>query len=544
MTLSLVKSPAAVSLVGNDIPFKINTDNQFSAEGTKAYLGLIWSAGDAAADGFTLNYGVKNPVEVAFVCAASPDDSGTQYPAYVSGTTDAYMESLVPYLNANYYLRTNFFVEWNGSALVVVIRARNNGAEYSLTFTAGTSNATEDSNNAGTDDTARVFYGIICRSYLKGSGVEDDIFLGEDRLYPDILGVAYFKIQEYLKSQLTFDFEWPEPTDTFLFLKGNAIKPFFVEYAETYDGVNKKVISTRDSATLAILGGISRNAQAELNENETTWWEQFLYKLDWMTNQPREITVGKTQPVKLSVLVWKAGVTSLKLKVNVYYTDGTSGSLTDATIAASQYNIFECILSYQKLGLGALAKEVSYYKAWVTDQDDNRLTVDRYFYVDPAYRDNERMFIFQNSIGRPETVRFTGVTETEVEHDRNDFSLIAPEAFTWRDHETNNFDNTEVEKIKFNSGYLNDLAKYPKQFADYLREFYLSPAIWEVVNNRLYPIRITGKKQFINNTDETLSYIEFEAERGYQDKYYTRDENIHPSQGWETKFENEEYLNP
>ena len=542
MALSLIKSPAAVNLAGNDIAFKINTDNQYSAEGVKAVIRLNWTSGDAAGDKFSLTWG-ENTVE--FTAAASPDGSGTQYPSYVSGSVDLWEASVMLALQANYLLSRDFDISTPGLDGYIVLTAYEKGPDYTVVLDSDTSNVVEIYNKEGESTVVRDFYGIICKVIEHTAfSFDPDNLLGEDRLTPDTDGNVTFKIQEYLKSLLTFDFEWPEPLDTFLFIKADAIKRFYIQYAETYDGIPKKLTRTFGTATYIMLGGVSQNAQAELNENETTWWDQFLYKKDWLTYQPREITVNKMQPVKLSLIVWKSGVTSVKLRVKVYFTDGTSSNLAAKTISASQYNIIECILSYQRLGLALLGKEVNYYEAWAIDQDDNRLTLSRYFYPDQFYRPNERVFIFQNSLGCPEVVRFTGVTETEVEHDRSEYSLISPDGFTWRTHQVNNFDTVETEKIKFNSGYLNDLAKYPRQFADYLREFYLSPAIWELVNNRLYPVRITGKKQFVNNTDETLSYIEFEAERGYIDKYYTRDENIHPSQGFESKFESEKFLNP
>lgn len=538
MTLTLLKSPPAVSLVGNDILFKVETDNQYLNYGSYAELIIRWTTGDSNGDSFTLAWGNK---EIVFTCATTPDDSGLQYPAYTSGPVDDWVESLVPYFKANYLLSQDYTIVWQVSGSIIRIKSINNGTQYSFTLTPGTSNIIEYANTAGIDPVLRNFYQLVCRIWLQGSS---DTLLGESRLDPDTDGYALFKIQEYLVNELTFHFEWPESSTTFLFKKSGIINRFYIEYAESYENEVKKLFSTEETVNYAILGGIDRKSESELNEADKTWWDQFLFQKDFLTNQPRELYVSKTQPVKLSCLVWESSVTSIKLIILVTYTDGLGTSITK-TITAVQYDVFECILSVQKLGLESLSiKEIASYEVYITDQDDNRLSISRYFYIDSKYYENERIFIFQNSKGVADVVRFTGISEANVALERNSAVKINQEGFTWRNFEIEDYDNLEIQKFKINSGWLNDLAIRPKQYADYLREFYLSPKIYELVNNRLYPIRILSKKQQISQSDESLISMEFEAERAYTDKYFSQDENIHPGTGFESKFESEEYLNP
>lgn len=537
MTLQLVKSPPAVSLVGNEILFKVNTDNQYSNYGSYAELIIRWTTGDSNGNSFTLAWGNH---EIEFTCATTPDDSGLQYPVYTSGSVDNWVESLVPYFKANYLLSKDFTVVWQASGSIIRIKSFNKGSQYSFTLTPGTSNIIIYNNTAGIDPVTREFYSLNCRVWIPGTGIADYILLGEISLTPDADGNVLFKIQEYLNSQLSFGFEWPEEPTTFLFKKANAIAKYFIEYAEKFDNEGKKLFSTEGTETYTVLGGIDRIALAKLNEENKSWWDKFLFKKDFLTNQPRQLYISKTQPIKLSFLVWKSGITSIKLKTHITYLDGLSSTLVKS-ISASQYEAFECILSLLKLGIDA--DEVDNYEVWLTDQDDNRISISRYFYIDHVYRENERTFLFQNSLGSVEALRFSGVSETKVNLDRSSIAIINEESFTWRNFEIRNNFNIETQKFKFNSGWLNNLAVYPKQFADYLREFYLSRGIYELINNRLYPILITSKKQFIDESDESLTYVEFEAERAYTDKYFGQDENIHPSTGFESKFNQDEYLN-
>lgn len=547
MTLSLIKSPAAVSLAGNDILFKINTDNRYSSVGSNSLLTLLFSDIDTTpGNKFKLEWG---NFEKEFTLVATPDGSGLQLPAATSGQDLAeWVEMLADALKSNYDLSEEFLVEYvSGPAPdeSIYISSIEKGSDKSLTFTNDpinpVQNISEDANTAGTDPIGRDFYQLLCRVWLAGSS--GDTLLGEDRLTPDADGNCSFKIQEYLKPEVSFSFQWPEGYDTFIFQNTGIIILFFVEYAETYDGEVKRLYSTENTVTYAFLGGIDRNRQADLNEQDKPFLDQLIYRKDFLTWQPREMIINQYQPVKLSFLVWDENQTTLKLKIKVFFTDGTDTTVTK-TISCTQYEVFECILSYQKLGMGSYVKTVSYYEIWIDDQDNTRKSVSRYFYIDYNYYEDERIFIFQNSLGCADVIRFTGITETNVELERTSAEKINQEGFTWQDFDIQDFDNMEVQRFSFNTGWLNNLSSRPKQLADYLREFYLSPKIYELVNNRLYPVRIITKKQFITKTDETLSYIEFEAERAYTDQYFSQDENIHPSTGWEAKFESEEFLNP
>lgn len=543
MTLSKVKSPAVVSLVGNDILFKINTDNQYSANGTNALLQFRFSDLDTTpGHKFKLAWGTY---DLEFTLAATPDSSGLQLPVATAGQDLAeWVESLADALKQNYYLSSDFliqFLEGPSPNHTIRLTAYEKDVDKSLTWTNDPTdpviNMTEFANTAGVNPVEREDYAIIYKTYNEAN---DN--LGVDRLVPDDDGNVLFKIQEYLAGELSFNFEWPEGITTFLFKRTEQIKLFYVQYAETYENQVRKLFSTIDDPTYAILGGLDRNKLAELNESGSTWWDKLLYRPDFLTYQPREMYVSKDQPVKLSFLIWKE-VTSIILNVTVTYTDGLSSKLIKGSINASQYEVIECILSSQKLGLGSV-KDVDHYEVFLTDQDGNLISISRYFYIDDNFRENEKIFIFQNSLGSADVIRFTGTSEMNVELQRNSIEKINQDDFTWRNFEIEDHDNLEVQKFAFNTGWLNEIAKRPKRLADYLREFYLSPKIYEVVNNRLYPTRITSKKQFIDKSDETLAYLEFEAERAYTDKYFSQDENIHPSTGFEDKFIPDEFLNP
>lgn len=541
MTLSLVKSPATVSLVGNDIPFKINTDNRYSTAGTTALLFLTWSDYDVADEAFTLSWGNNS---VTFTCKATPDNSGTQYPTHTYGDLDVWMALVAQYMRKNYLLSQDYDVYFVSPNLK--LKAKTTGEDYDLTLSDVSGNVSTNGSTAGVDPVAREGYEIICRVLKYDTGNYTDwSILDELRLTPDADGNVQFKIQEYLEQLLSFDFEFPESTTTFLFKRTTHIHRFAIEYAETYGLVVYGLYDTKSTLRYAIQGGVDRNKQAEINEEDSTWWDKFLYKKDFLTNQPRELIISPTQPVKLNFIVWKSGTTSIKLKIKVVYTDSGTTTVTK-TISASRYEIFECILSYTKLDLGSLSstKTVDYYEVWIDDQDDNRISISRIFYVDFNYRENEKIFIFKNSLGSPEVIRCLGVSEAESKFDRNSYEIINQEGFTWRDFASNNFDNTEIQSFTFNTGWLNELAKNPKAYADYLRDFYLSDTIYELINNRLYPVKIISKKTVTDQSDEYLISMEFEAERAYMDKYYTRDENMHPSVGWESKFESDEFLNP
>jgi hypothetical protein len=539
MALTLVKQPPIVSLFGNDILFRINTDNQYEWPGVKAIYTLEWSEGDAILDHFNISFNYES---IDFVCAAEPDGSGEQYKAYVSGSLADWVEEQVEYFKANYLLSRDYDISFNPVDSKIYLEARNTGSVYNPVLSTSSSNVTLTENTEGEDATLRELYEMMVRVWLN-TGSEFEI-IGEDRRPVDEDGNVNFFIQDYFKPFFDFLFTWPEESDNLIVQQSLQKKAFYIEYAEFYDEKVRRLYPTSGATTYVMPGMISRHKVAEINADESTWWDKWIVGKDFLTYQPQSMVIGQTQPVKCFFIVWKPGVTSVKLYlVKTNRAGDGAPPVAKFTISASQYDILECIFSFLKLGYELGSTDVDHYEVYLTDQDNNRISTSRYYYPDYRNRPDEHIFLFRNSLGCPDTVRFTGVSVEEQVIDSEVMTMNQEDDFTDVNRDVRNFLTTETQAFKFNTGWMNGITKdHPRLMADYMREFFLSEEIYEVINNRLYAVRLTSKKQIISKTDERLIAMEFEAERAYTDMSFTPDTNILAARGWDGKFNEEQFL--
>jgi hypothetical protein len=505
MTLSLIKSPAAVSLVGNDILFKINTDNQYSAEGSKAVLLLDWSAGDSAGNGFTIAWG---DFEIEFTAAVTPDESGLQYPSYVSGTLAAYKQSLINYLKANYVLSADFIIEYVTATSLIRFTAREIGTGYSLTPTVGTSHLTVSSNTAGTDPVVRDFYQILLRVWDSGPNLINPVLLGEDKLTPDEDGNVRFKIQEYLKPEITPDFTYPESNASLVNVM-DMVKEFFIEYAETYDGDVKRLYTTIDDKVYAIGGKISIQKEAVLNELEMTFYDELIATKMFLSWHPKTKTIGKWQPEKLYFLMLEE-TTSIWVFAEILYTDGTSAQKTLYSGSVDQYSMLEICCGHDIMNL-QYGKAVESYQVYV-NKHGSTISEIKEFIIDQDYKEYENVFIFLNSLGVYETLRTTGVLEKENEFEHT----LIEKGVTSGDlsyYEESSLESFMEETFKANSGWVT------KDVLDWTNDFMMSRDRYIIEDYQLFKIIVTSKKVFQHRSDEYLYSIEFEFKKSAQAAY-------------------------
>ena len=504
MALTLSKSPAAVNLVGNDILFKINTDNQYSSAGSKAVLIIDWASGDAAGEKFTLAWGEK---EVELTAAVTPNGSGLQYPSYVSGVLNTWKESLVAYFKSNYDLSQDFIIEYVSSINKIKFTAREVGVDFSLTLTPDTSGVAATTNTAGTDAVARDFYKIICRIWDNGPNRIYPLLLGEDRLTPDDDENVLFKIQEYLKPEITPSFAYQEDNTTLVIERPAMVKEFFIEYGETYDNIIYRLYS--GSLYYAIGGKISIQKESVLNELDLSFFDELTASGMFLSWHPKTKTISKWQPEKLYFLML-IETTTIWVFAKIYYTDGTSSIKTLYTASATQYSMIEICCGHNIMNL-QYGKAVERYEIYVS-KHGVEISERREFIIDNDYREFEKVFLFKNSLGAYETLRTTGVHEKENQFEHTIYNKGVTEGELTYFEEANQESFME-ETFKANSGWIS------KDELNWTNDFMMSAERYIIENYQLFKIIVTSKKVFQHRDDEYLYSVEFDFKKSLQAAY-------------------------
>lgn len=540
MSITVEKYPANVEFADNPVVFQLKTTNMYSYAGTYAVLSLKISGIDTIpGHSFKLSW---STYELIFTLALNPDDSGLQIRSASGGEDKCdWGSDFYNSLNSNYLLNRDFNIEGGCSGdYIITITAKEKGSAFSLTFSdSNVVNLSQDSVTVGNDPVMRSGYKLLSKLYVD-DGVSI-ICLGEDRITPDDQGICNFDFSELLKSHIfeSSSFEFPEGLTNFLFDRNSQIIKYFIEYAEYYSSSVRELISTVDNPNYILDGGIDFIKLAKYHEDDSSFWDKMQYNKDFLTWQPINKKIWIRQPEKLYYLVWNALTTTIKLMIKIYYNDDTDYTHEQDTQTVSQYDLYECILSYNKLDLISLpqsaGKEIKKYEVWIADQDDAKISISRYFELDRRIYTNQRFFIFRNSLSGFDTIRFTGETAKSTDLKRSSITILNDFDFTSLDAQIKNNTIFESQKYKVSSGWLT------KEQTEYLREFELSTEVYEFILNRLYPVVLVNSKSAIHKDNEYLYNRTIEYARAYKDSNYSYDDNILDSKNFNKSF-NSSYL--
>ncbi len=531
--------PAGIEFTGNPIVFRLKTSNMYSTAGVKAIQILRISSICSTTAHFTLSWGVNS---VTFTLVATPDESGLQIRYATPGENkNAWGSDFFNSMKSNYLLSKDFLIEGGaGEDYLIQLTALDYGDDYTLVLSDNTvTGFSEDSNTPGITPILRDNYKLLVRALIMDGS--DEVFCGEDRQTPDNDGYVDANISGYLKPEM-FDmpmFLFPETITDFLIDRTNQCRKFFIRYAEVYDGLARRIYSTSGNDNFALAGGIDFIKLAKYHEDDSSFWDMMQYNKDFLTWQPITKKIWPRQPEKLYFLIWGPTTTEINLKIKIYYTDGTTHILTKVTASTSQFDLWECIVSYNKLDLISLEesenKEIEKYEVWIEDQSDVKISISRFFVLDRKAYTNSRIFIFRNSLSGYDTLRCTGETIKSTELSRTQIEVLNDFDFTSRDPQIRNDVVYEQQTYKASTGFIT------KEYAEYLREFELSVEVYEFVLNRLYPVILTSKKSEIHKDNEYLHYREFEYARAYKDMHYSYDDNLMGSKNFNKSF-NTSYL--
>jgi hypothetical protein len=541
MALTILKKPARLSFAGNDISFQVETDNYYESMGSKSNLTLQFQTpGALDGDTMTMEFGA---IEILFTFKDNPTEK-FHLPSTMGEDWEVYMPKLREAVYELYEISTFYKVGVSAGARTLTFQSWEKASDLAITFLTTSANISVLQNVAGGDQIPRNYYKIIGRFFMEDpTGVLVLHPDSEDRIPVDASLKATFNMRDYLKSQVKTVLNWPENDEDWCIPMPDAVKQFYFQYAEAYENNTSKLKDTSEFDMYVIPGGISKDQIAKFNEEKKDYTDLLYYNMDFLTNQPKKKIVNYMQPEKLGYIHLK-GDMGIKLQMIIHYQDGSSETDYTDSVNVEQYKMYSIEISPLRRGVMTKHpdKVVDHIDYAITNTSGFRIGVTRTLYIDQDYREHERVFLFKNSYHHYDTLRTIGVTERQASYDRVEIeNLHSEEDLTWKAFDILNDVNFETRKIKFNTGFMQELSMEPMAYLDYLREFSLSTEVYELVNNRLYPVILKTKKFIYHEDEEYLVSLDFEAEQAYSDKFYTKDENMMPTQRFTQQF-NERFV--
>jgi hypothetical protein len=343
---------------------------------------------------------------------------------------------------------------------------------------------------------------------------ENNLVIGEDFRPVDADGHTRFDMSEYLNACLE-DFTPPHftipGTGDKLKCFADGVKLYRVAFCEQYNQVTKRLFIDDDRR--ALMGGLSREALVYWNESDPFWGSanNLQHFLTWCPS--KKLTTQK----QLERLFFFTNTNSqVVLNYTVSFSDGThqDGSLDQFNVVA--FSILEAQVGYDDLDLGSIdpAKDVIGWSVFLTDGSEP-ISETYEFILDPHYKEFDRQFLFRNSFGWYDAIRVTGKVESTLTHDRTEGYRIIEDPETDFNAPDKNFINFETQTFKATTGWVS------KNAQNWLRDFLLTKEVYEIINGRIYPVKITSKKSTKGKDGDYNLMLDFEYSRAYKDVFYS-----------------------
>jgi hypothetical protein len=463
---------------------------------------------------------------VTMTAEAIPDDTGNQFPT--GDGSNAYVEGLVPYFQANFFIDAAFIVsaDITGAHPRLIFTARVPGADF--TFSTG---LTSGFTTAGVDDAPVVNFMHHIEIWIANlSGGFDQAFTANVPLDEPLTGITSVDIHEALHSWLTQPDEFDTPILTALQAQYlSSLRAYFIKYAEFFGAVPSVQKINTTGLLYAALGGLGmqpallRDIVAELCPVTGDATQN-----RFMRQGSKTKLATKEQPEWLSFINLTDAPVTATAEVIVYNSDETTLTFDSVTaLVIAPYQKFQFQAGFNMLGITgrqALDKLPVYYTVRVKNADDAYITDTYCFVVDYMFREFPRYFVYENSYGAYQTIATVGKAQGEFDRTKTDaqLSLDRNTAAIQGDFlETNIFIQ---DKFTVNIGY----DRSGKRNTDLLRDFMLSGRIYIYMpaSETLIPIGLNTKNLKDAADGVNVFASSFEYYPKYEQDVWTEDAGL------------------
>lgn len=332
-------------------------------------------------------------------------------------------------------------------------------------------------------------------------------------LPPDTNGQAFFYLRAAFRG--VFSFVPPTHNEESIIRLTDRIKRFKNYSGELSGAATVPDVLTESLIDLVLFGGIDRLKWPELD-----YFSEYLpnYK-KFLTWAPLTKYVDRNQEDYLNFWVY-GNFTTLKIQVKAFFDDGTDQTAVTKTKEGSKYTeLYQLPAGPSNCGVMQIdpAKNVTKYDLTVLDQSDVEISETRTYLISLVRHPLTRFFMFLNSLGAYEVLRFTGQAQEKANIEKEYIQRFLAHNYQALDgqYEVNNAVMTQENN--YSSGYVKGL--FAKEWHEYLKDFLLSGKVFDVTDGRRVPIIVTGDHTQADQDYER--YIRFSAKTAYDNESFT-----------------------
>lgn len=495
--------------IKNPVEYVVNSNEVYISTGVKHRFKLQFTSLQPANSQLIFNL-LGQIITFTFKLSANPEYLEIRTFSTSIGLADWVANYIIPAILKNYLIAVNYKLWSVGNELF--IEAKEPGTKYIAMLTLPNSQIIHTVIAAGVNEVKRPNFETLIDVYLEKEYMSENFELVYSASAIPNNGSCRFnlsmQLQSLLKPLILFpDFNTLTDGGTF-----RAISPkrYSLKMAEMYgapQAVNSYENFANFSPITALFGGFKR-----LNFiDDGLVYHYFNAEVNkFLTSIPNNTELHKDQLQFLSFYLNKAnGLYLMKIRLKLYYDDGTSSNAIDSiTFSDTKNCIITVPVGYDQLAIDSLkasGKNVNKYDVWISNNSNTAITETKTFFVNNDYYRHNRFFAYLNAFGVAETIWFTGNLNHNVMHDNQMVERIYyrdDEAVTSvYDGDLIEFDNTAKQSFTLSTGYKT------KEWNDYAQQFINSHLKYAILTDKLAAINIDKTTvEVYNDTDTEFGF--------------------------------------
>lgn len=329
------------------------------------------------------------------------------------------------------------------------------------------------------------------------------------RVYPDAsTNRAIIRVDEYFRNAMQNAILLPPVSTTAPLEASISIASMSItarEYTQDGTQVGSDLVINRAQT---FRGGLPWQKYPTVN-----YWADIHPTKKCLTWQPDGKRVSETSPEFLSVLFQAPSMITIKPKVTIGFTDGTTGTpylygTGESAHGLSGYKEIWCIpVSYSALDIAAHSGflTAAFYDVQLWDvTNGTAISEVRRYVIDRTSYWNPKTFLFINSLSGTDTLLTNGFYKRKVDNSHSVGERFSEVSYSEIQGKRKVLNITEQESIKTSSSFRTS------QEVNAYRDMLLSTHVYEYLDGLYLPIEILPGSFMIEDQERALPYLEFE----------------------------------
>ncbi len=207
--------------------------------------------------------------------------------------------------------------------------------------------------------------------------------------------------------------------------------------------------------------------------------------------------------------------------MKVYFDDGTNQTaIVNTKVGTNFTELYQLPVGPANSGVMLVdpSKNVIKYELCLLDQTDSIISEVRTYFISIVKHPLTRFFLFLNSLGSYEVLRFTGQATEATDVAKDIIQKFLPYNYNALDGEFEVNQAIIQKKQNYSSGYIKD--RLAKQWHEYMIDLLMSPRVYDITNGKRLPIMITSGQHEMDDQNY-LRFVHFDARPAYDNDSFT-----------------------